>query len=72
MKEKQTTLERLISKIEEINNSIFALSSSELELKMLIDFRTMLVNELDNERQELLDQYIEGYNDGEHGYLRGF
>jgi len=55
-----TPIKSLIEWIDEINNSIFALQSSELELKMLAQFRAKLVEKLPIEKDFAHQNFIAG------------
>lgn len=51
--------------VNEIDNSIFALSASPIELKMLGSFKTKIASLIQKEKQQLIDAYNQGYRDGE-------
>ena len=56
----QTPLEVLIKWVDDINNSVFALSSSAIELKMLRQFKTKCQSLLLAERQIIIDAHSHG------------
>ena len=56
----QTPIQELIEWIKQIDNSVFALSASAVELKMLGSFKTKLASLLPTE-QQYVQQYAEGF-----------
>ena len=56
----QTPIQELIEWIKQIDNSVFALSASAVELKMLGSFKTKLASLLTTE-QQYIQQHAEGF-----------
>ena len=56
----QTPIQELIEWIKQIDNSVFALSASAVELKMLGSFKTKLASLLPTE-QQYIQQHAEGF-----------
>jgi hypothetical protein len=59
---KQTPLQKLVEWVDKMNNSIFALQSSEIELKMLQQFKTKIQSLLPYEQEWATDCHIEIMN----------
>jgi hypothetical protein len=56
----KTALQQLIEWIDTIDNSVFALSASKVELAMLKQFKTKCQSPLSTERQQIIDAFDEG------------
>jgi len=56
----QTSLEVLIKWVDDMNNSVFALSASEVELKMLQQFKAKCQSLLLAERRIIIDAHSHG------------
>ena len=67
----QTPIQELIEWIKQIDNSVFALSASAVELKMLGSFKTKLASLLTTE-QQYIQQHAEGFAEwvGNEGWVK--
>ena len=76
----KTPINSIINWIDEINNSIFALQASEIELKLLAQFKAKLIEKLPLEKDfvnktdinKFIDSHILTNIDDRYPYLEGY
>ena len=62
---KQTAIQELITWIDEISSSVYALTTPQNELNMLMQFRSKLSSTLPKEREQIEKAYNLGLCDGQ-------